>query len=169
MLYNFYDAAIQILHVQERQHWVASSYLDGEVQLYDSCSSGSLSPSLQEQLLQLYKLAEKDDQLMVTIVPIQQKRGPEDCGVYSIATAYDAALHKEHHTVTYKQEEMRHHLEMCFGENKLSSFPPSDNPQAVKRCDLKHIFIHVHVDSLNGMTRGWLSVKFVTNGSIISV
>ena len=99
MLYNFYDAAIQILHVQERQHWVASSYLNGEVQLYDSCSSGSLSPSLQEQLLQLYKLAVKDDQLMVTI---QQQRGPEDCGLYSIATAYDAALHKEHHTDTYK-------------------------------------------------------------------
>ena len=81
MLYNFYDAAIQILHVQERQHWVASSYLDGEVQLYDSCSSGSLSPSLQEQLLQLYKLAVKDDQLMVTIVPIQQHKG---CGWCSI-------------------------------------------------------------------------------------
>ena len=42
-----------------------------------------LSPSLQEQLLQLYKLAVKDDQLMVTIVPIQQQRGPEDCGLYS--------------------------------------------------------------------------------------
>ena len=120
---------------------------------------------LQEQLLQLYKLAAKDDQLMVTIVPIQQQRGPEDCGLYSIATAYDAALHKEHHTVTYKQEEMRHHLEMCFRENKLSSFPPSDNPQAVKTSSFMYI---VHVDSLNG-TRGWLSEKFVTNGSIISV
>ena len=51
----------------------------------------------------VYKLAVKDDQLMVTI---QQQRGPEDCGLYSIETAYDAALHKEHHTVTYKQEEM---------------------------------------------------------------
>ena len=138
----------------------------GEVQLYDSCSSGSLSPSLQEQLLQLYKLAVKDDQLMVTIVPIQQQRGPEDCGLHSIATAYDAALHKEHHTVTYKQEEMRHHLEMCFRENKLSSFPPSDNPQAVERCEAR---LHSCV-ILNGTARGWLSVKFVTNnGSIISV
>ena len=75
---------------------------------------------LQEQLLQLYKLAVKDDQLMVTIVHIQQQREPEDCGLYSIATAYDAALHKEHHTVTYKQEEMRHHLEMCFRGNKIN-------------------------------------------------
>ena len=69
---------------------------------------------------------------MVTIVPIQQQRGPEDCGVYSIATAYDAALHKEHHTVTYKQEEMRHHLEMCFRENKLSSFLPQTTHKQLK-------------------------------------
>ena len=35
------DAAVRILHVVERDHWVATSYHDGEVKLYDSVPSGS--------------------------------------------------------------------------------------------------------------------------------
>ena len=43
-------AAIQILFVPERHHWIATHYSGGEVLLYDSCFPGTLSPSTEEQL-----------------------------------------------------------------------------------------------------------------------
>ena len=46
-------AAVQILFVPERKHWVATAYRDGEVLLYDSLFPGSLTPSTEEQLVRL--------------------------------------------------------------------------------------------------------------------
>ncbi len=44
--------AVQILFVKERMHWVASSttYESKRVRLYDSCSTGELTESLQVQV-----------------------------------------------------------------------------------------------------------------------
>ncbi len=48
--YNYNYAAIQILFVEEREHWVVSSFTNGKLRLYDSCSTGGLTSSLQVQL-----------------------------------------------------------------------------------------------------------------------
>ncbi len=47
-------AAIQILFVEEREHWVVSSFTNGKLRLYDRCSTGGLTSSLQVQLAQIY-------------------------------------------------------------------------------------------------------------------
>ncbi len=36
--------------VEEREHWVVSSLTNGKLRLYDSCSTGGLTSSLQVQL-----------------------------------------------------------------------------------------------------------------------
>ena len=136
------DTAVQILHVIERDHWVATSYHGGTVKLYDSVSTDSLTPSLEKQMAQIYRPAIRDGQMMVTVVPVQQQKGSTDCGVYSIAAAYNAALGKNLREVTYDPDKMRAHLEKCFESEKFSPFPPANEP--VRRCSLKHLFVQVY-------------------------
>ena len=50
----FVHRAVQIMFVKERQHWMATSFSDNEVRLYDSCCNGGLSPSVEMQIVQLY-------------------------------------------------------------------------------------------------------------------
>ena len=109
--------------MSERHHWVVSSYCDGEVRFYDSSSTGCLTPSLEKQLVELYHPAVRDGKLMVTVVPVQQQEGSTDCGIYSIATTYSAAIQANLRTVTYDPEQLRAHLEQCFESEKLSPFP----------------------------------------------
>ncbi len=53
MVLPFYThVAVQILFVPERKHWIATSYRDGEVLLYNDLFSGSLTASTEEQLVQ---------------------------------------------------------------------------------------------------------------------
>lgn len=133
---------MQILHVVERDHWVCTSYRDGTVRLYDSVSTSSLTPSLEKQMAQLYRPAIRDGLIVVTVVPVQQQSGGTDCGVYSIAAAYNAALGENLSQVTYNPDKMRAHLEQCFEKEELSPFPPANKP--VRRCKPKHLFIHVY-------------------------
>lgn len=146
MIINY--TAIQIHHDSEREHWVTSTYSNGEVLLYDSSSTGAISLSLQSQLAEIYKDAIKDDMLMVTIVPMQQQDGPFDCGLFSIAAAYYAAWGRSLRTISFDQSAMRSHLKQCFMDGKLSPFPAS-LALNVNRCQLKHVIIHVFCVCLN--------------------
>ena len=112
---------MQILFVEERQHWVASSATceSGRVRLYDSCSTGELTKTLQIQLAQIYKEVAKDRMLEVDIVPVQQQKGAADCGVYSVANAFNAAIRKNLETITYNREKMHEHLQNYFEEQCL--------------------------------------------------
>ena len=135
-------AAVQILHVVECDHWVATSYSGGVVNLYDSVYTGRLTPSLEKQMAEIYSPVVKDGMLPVTMVPFQQQVGGTDCGVFSIAAAYSAALGIEPHLVTFDADEIRRHLERCFENEKLTPFPPTKMP--VQKCRGKHVFIHVY-------------------------
>ncbi len=50
-------------------------YVGGEVRLYDSSSMGKLTPSVQRQLVQVYRPAVKEGALMVTLTHFQQQLG----------------------------------------------------------------------------------------------
>ena len=125
--------------MKERNHWVATSYLEGEVQLYDSKFNGSLTASLKEQLVQIYRLAIKNDGLIVTSIPVQQQTGSVDCELFAVAFAYHAALGDNMRTVAFKQSTMRQHFIHCLESQQLDQFPPADHQ--VKRNKLKHFFI----------------------------
>ncbi len=137
-------AVIQILFVEEREHWVVSSFTNGKLKLYDSCSTGGLTSSLQVQLAQIY-----GDQFAVNkvyIEPVQQQEGEMDCGVFSIANAY-TMLHmqaKSTKDVTYDSHQMRSHIQHCFEAKTFSPFPPSQNSASINRCDPRQIVIELY-------------------------
>ena len=134
--------AVQIHYDFERKHWVTSSFVNGNVQLYDSLSNGSISDSLKVQLAQIYKNAIFENVLTVTIIPMQQQKGPTDCGLFSIATAFAAASGKNVSNISFEQLEMRRHLELCFGARIFSNFPASQ--AKYRRCSRKYVTITVH-------------------------
>lgn len=49
--------AVLIHFVKERHHWVASSYQEVQVKIYDNLFNRKLAPSLEVQLAQLYSPA----------------------------------------------------------------------------------------------------------------
>ena len=139
----FQPTAVQILFEQERKHWIMTSLQDGEVRLYDSCFHGhKLSASIEEQLVRIYKTSVTDRVLPVTVIPVQQQTGSVDCGVFSIAFAYHAALGENVGRITFAQQEMRQHLVQCFYARKLTPFPKES--KKVHRCRKRHLFIPLY-------------------------
>ena len=55
---------------------------------------------MQIQLEQIYKEVAKNRMLDFDIVPVQQQKGAADCGVHSVANAFNAAIGKNLETIT---------------------------------------------------------------------
>ena len=89
---------------KEKKHWIATHYQNGKVKVYDSCFSGSLSPSICEMLVCLHWPAVRDNSLVVTVMPIVQQSGSADCGPFAIGTAASGL------SCDLKQEELRQYL-----------------------------------------------------------
>lgn len=123
-------SALQILFVDERHHWILSSLHGSDVIIYDSSSSLPLTPSVEQQLFQLYGLLMPNgsSDLLVTSAPVQQQRGSCDCGVFTIANAFHIASGNDLEYTTFDQTKMRSHLIQCFEERLLSPFPSSSEP-----------------------------------------
>ena len=57
-------AAVQIFHVPERQHWIATSYLNGELQVYDSKCGSKFTPSVESQIASIFSPISHDNALV---------------------------------------------------------------------------------------------------------
>ena len=101
LLYFYYTLiiAIQMLYVPEQQHWVATSYMDAELKLYDSIFTGELTRSLEEQLVRIYSPLAQDESLDITAVSVHQQSGETDCGLFATAFALHAAMRKNFKTI----------------------------------------------------------------------
>ena len=111
--------AIQILFVPESYHWVATSYDDGKVKRYDSLFQGKLTPSLEQQIVQLYSCAAQNGMIKVKAVPMQQQTGNTDCGLFSIAAAVHVALGDSMADTSFAQEKLRDHLIHYTAKNNV--------------------------------------------------
>ena len=115
--------SIQIHHIGSRNHWVTTSSNEtGDVTLYDSLRHGSdLSNDLKQQIACMYKTDEP--QMTVSVARVQQQKGGSDCGLFSVAFAFDLAQSIEPQYVNYIQSEMRKHLKTCIQQGTITSFP----------------------------------------------
>ena len=59
--------------MEERQHWITTAMINGEVYLFDCLFNGTLTPSAELQIAQLYKPLISSNGLLVSVVPIQQQ------------------------------------------------------------------------------------------------
>ena len=57
----------------------------------------------------IYKEAANGNTLTVKAIPVQQQAGGKDCGLFSIAFAYHAALGEDGMGIAFEQSKMRDH------------------------------------------------------------
>ena len=120
---QYSSTAIQIFFVEERQHWITTALLNGELYLFDSCFNGTLSPSVERHIAQMYGPLITDNGLLLSVVPIQQQEGANNCGVFAIAAAYHAAARGDLGSMVFDEGKMRNHLIKCFEQGRLTRFP----------------------------------------------
>ena len=87
--------------------------------MYDSkFSGGDLGNLLTDQLALVYRamiIAEEDeDPHLVHVLPVQQQNGSNDCGVFAIGFAVQAALGDDIRCLEFDQNQMGDHLLQCF-------------------------------------------------------
>ena len=134
---------MQFFFEPEREHWVATAYIDGQVRLYDSLFSGKISNSLSKQICQVYQNAVVDESLPVAVVAVQQQTGKTECGVMAIANGYHAICGDDLSKVSYIPEKIREHLSKCMEKKALSPFPVAIPQKARSERTFKYIFIEV--------------------------
>lgn len=137
---------MQIFFVEESHHWITTALINGDVCIFDSSFDGRLTASVEMQIAQMYKPLISKHGLLVTVMPIQQQStGLNNCGLFSIATAYHIAKGDDIEAITFNENRMRSHLTRCFERQKLTAFPKArqQNSEA-RRPKLQFITIAVH-------------------------
>jgi hypothetical protein len=100
--------SVQIHHNPKRDHWVCSSSVHGNIQVFDSLFE-TLSASMQIQLAECYRSAINFDVLEIEVPSVQRQSGGIDCGLFAIAFAYELASGNEHtiQSKRFEQHRMR--------------------------------------------------------------
>ena len=77
-----------------------------------SCSNkkGGISEDLKQQLAAIYSEVVVDGKLQVLLPAVQQQKGGNDCGVFSIAFLFHLVLGDRPEELTFQQTTMRTHL-----------------------------------------------------------
>ena len=143
---NILYIALQFFFEPEREHWVATTYLDGQVQLYDSKFTGRLSTCLTKQICQIYQNAVVDERLLVAVVAVQQQTGATECGVMAIANGYHAVCGDDLSKVSFVPEEMRGHLSTCMENKLLTPFPTEITPGPDKGTRIEKTFKYINIE-----------------------
>ena len=87
---------------------MVTSYISGEVRLYDSKFSGRLPKSIEQQICQVYRNAVVNGSLPVAV---QQQTGSSECRVMAIANAYHAVSGDDLPKLKFLEvHSMRNHL-----------------------------------------------------------
>ena len=108
--------------VSSKYYWPG---LTNDVKQYVSTNTTYLTPSAELQIAQLYKPLIMSNGLLVSVVPIQQQQETNNCGLFSIAAAYHAAVRSDIGLLTFNESHLRAHLIKCFEQKKLTRFPQS--------------------------------------------
>ena len=116
-------------------HWCTVSNIgcdDGVVNVYDSMYSSASSGMIKLIASLLFSPAE---QLIVRMMDIGRQSNGSDCGVLSIAFAYDVCNGKDSCKIKYDHRSIKQHLADCLEKCCLSRFPEVDERRTV---DVRH-------------------------------
>ena len=126
------DNFVQIIHISPG-HWACLSNKfssAGQVDLYDSLHTrpeedGTIVP--QACLI----LHSSEPQITIRVVNVGLQQGTNDCGLFSIAMAYDLCCEVDPSTKLYMQDRMRSHLHSCFNNKQMKPFPSCNTNTAM--------------------------------------
>ena len=115
---------VQILHVHN-SHWSVVSNIgceDGVVNYYDSMYPSVSSVTIMRQLIATLMFSPASE-LEVSIMDVGQQSNGSDCGVLTIAFAFDICCGKDPCSVRFDHKSIRHHLTKCLEDCKFTRFP----------------------------------------------
>ena len=93
----------------------------GQVRVYDSLYSGSITKSLETQLKTLYQ--DGDKPLTISVPRTLQQQGCNDCGCYAIAYMVHLLHGEEPAKAKFVQDEMRRHIAESLQAKTFKLFP----------------------------------------------
>ena len=115
---------VQILNLSA-SHWITISTVDcplGTIRVYDSLQLG-LNSSLKRLIADL--MFHQGKKIKIEYVNMQQQRGPNDCGLFAIATATALCNGIDPNKLEFTQKGMRQHFANAIEMKMLSPFPAS--------------------------------------------
>ena len=118
------DNFVQIIHISSG-HWACLSNKfssAGQVDLYDSLHT---HPEEDDNIVSqaCLILHSSEPQVTIRVVNVGLQQGYADCGLFSVAMAYDLCCNVDPSTKLYVQDQMRSHLHSCFNNKQMKPFP----------------------------------------------
>ena len=125
--------AVQIIN-NGYKHWVTVSNWKGYISIYDSLNMG-MTEILKKAIYNLF--SNRNELPDFVFEKMQQQKGGNDCGLFSIATAVSISHNEDPSETTYDQSRMRNHLLECLENEKMTKFPTTAEQSQVEN-ETKH-------------------------------
>ena len=126
-------AFVQVLSVGG-SHWITASNVgckEGEVNVYDSMLGRGATTSVKSSIARIMFCPSSP--LCLNYMDVTQQRNGYDCGIFSIAYAYDICRGKDPCQVDYNHKSIRRHLATCFEKKNITKFPSVGDRSIVNR------------------------------------
>ena len=107
--------------------WILATSIGGVLSIFDSFGCGSLSRSLQKQLLTKFHCLAHGRYLSVRICPSMKQTNFNDCGLYAIANLMELMTGNDPFNVVFDTAKMRPFLIECLNNGEIKRFPSRPN------------------------------------------
>ncbi|XP_077127909.1 uncharacterized protein LOC143783380 [Ranitomeya variabilis] len=121
--YRVLKNAVQIHYDEERMHWLTTCYKNGQIFVADSSNSRNLSPSIRQQIINMYSEVVDNPLKNLRFIDVDQQKNCYDCGLYAIAFAYELMADGGEPRAEFQPRMMRTHLISCLQNGRISGFP----------------------------------------------
>ncbi|XP_071995580.1 uncharacterized protein [Engystomops pustulosus] len=121
--YSVGQKAVQIHYDEDRVHWVTTCFHDGNILVADSFSSGYLTPSIRQQICNIYGAVIQKPLRHLKFLNVDQQKNNYDCGVFAIAFAFEFLKNNGDPTARFQHDKMRDHLISCLEMGRIVGFP----------------------------------------------
>ncbi|KAM4040430.1 uncharacterized protein ACNLHF_011759 [Anomaloglossus baeobatrachus] len=115
--------AVQIHYDEERVHWLTTCFKDGQILVADSIKTRKLSPSIRQQIINMYGVVVDEPLKHLSFLNVDQQKNCYDCGVFATAFAYEFLADGGDPTARFQHQEIRAHLLSCLQNGRITAFP----------------------------------------------
>ena len=123
------SAFVQVIHTAG-SHWITASnvgFREGVVGIYDSLPSCTTPTRLKENIASIVHTS--NPQMILSYQEVQEQRGGNNCGLFSLAFAISLCSGEDPTKITYIQHQLRNHLISCLEMQKMTPFPRQVRPR----------------------------------------